>query len=164
MREEQLQELTLKLLSRLNPPRAIIGQAKAIKDEASFLSKCISRHAPSRGLTDWFEEFEEAVLGNLETRTWPTAKELSKAAREIRKSKPVFADHSGEGEWLLDPVTINAKRIQGGHPVCETWLSGKRAKSLLATGMVCEADINRYKKTIRFQKSIWGKKSGEFDE
>ena len=115
-------------------------------------------------MTDWFEEFEEAVLGNLETRTWPTAKELSKAAREIRKSKPVFADHSGEGEWLLDPVTINAKRIQGGHPVCETWLSGKRAKSLLATGMVCEADLNRYKKTIRFQKSIWGKKSGEFDE
>ena len=164
MREEQLQELTLKLLSRLNPPRAIIGQAKAIKDEASFLSKCISRHAPSRGLTDWFEEFEEAVLGNLETRTWPTAKELSKAAREIRKSKPVFADHNGEGEWLLNPVTINAKRIQGGHPVCETWLSGKRAKSLLATGMVCEADLDRYKKTIRFQKSIWGKKSGEFDE
>ena len=164
MREEQLQELTLKLLSRLNPPRAIIGQAKAIKDEASFLSKCISRHAPSQGLTDWFEEFEEAVLGNLETRTWPTAKELSKAAREIRKSKPVFADHSGEGEWLLDPVTINAKRIQGGHPVCETWLSGKGAKSLLATGMVCQADLDRYKKTIRFQKSIWGKKSGEFDE
>jgi len=157
MRDEQLQELTLKLLSRLNPPRAIIGQAKAIKDEASFLSKCISRHAPSRGLTDWFEEFEEAVLGNLETRTWPTAKELSKAAQQIRKAKPVFADHSVEAEWLLNPVTINAKRIQGGHPVCETWLSGKKAQSLMATGMISESDLAKYKRTASLQKAeIYG--------
>jgi len=68
MRDEQIQELTLKLLSRLNPPRALTGQAQAIKDEATFLSKCISKVAPSYNLTDWFEEFEEAVLGNLETR------------------------------------------------------------------------------------------------
>ena len=164
MREQQINTMTTKLLARPNPPRAISSNAEGIKSEAELLCKTINKMAPSREYNQWFDLFEEAVLSNLETRTWPTAKELSKAAREIRNSKPVFADHSGEGEWLLDPVTINAKRIQGGHPVCETWLSGKRAKSLLATGMVCEADINRYKKTIRFQKSIWGKKSGEFDE
>lgn len=151
MRDEQIQELTLKLLSRLNPPRALTGQAQAIKDEATFLSKCISKVAPSYNLTDWFGEFEEAVLGNLETRTWPTAKELSKAAQQIRKAKPVFANQSSESEWLLNPVTINAKRIQGGHPVCETWLSGKRAQSMLATGMITDADLNRYKKAARLQ-------------
>ena len=157
MRDEQIQELTLKLLSRLNPPRALTGQAQAIKDEATFLSKCINKVAPSQNLTDWFEEFEEAVLGNLETRTWPTAKELSKAAQQIRKSKPVFADHSGEGEWLLNPVTINAKRIQGGHPVCETWLSGKMAASLIATGMINESDLAKYKRTASLQKAeIYG--------
>ena len=157
MRDEQIQELTLKLLSRLNPPRALTGQAQAIKDEATFLSKCISKVAPSYNLTDWFEEFEEAVLGNLETRTWPTAKELSKAAQQIRKAKPVFADDSFEAEWLLNPVTINAKRIQGGHPVCDTWLSGKRAQSLLATGMISESDLAKYKKTASLQKAeIYG--------
>ena len=157
MRDEQIQELTLKLLSRLNPPRALTGQAQAIKDEATFLSKCISKVAPSYNLTDWFEEFEEAVLGNLETRTWPTAKELSKAAQQIRKAKPVFADDSVEAEWLLNPVTINAKRIQGGHPVCETWLSGKRSQSLLATGMISESDLAKYKKTASLQKAeIYG--------
>ncbi len=157
MRDEQIQELTLKLLSRLNPPRALTGQAQAIKDEATFLSKCINKVAPSYNLTDWFEEFEEAVLGNLETRTWPTAKELSKAAQQIRKAKPVFADDSFEAEWLLNPVTINAKRIQGGHPVCDTWLSGKRAQSLLATGMISESDLAKYKKTASLQKAeIYG--------
>ncbi len=157
MRDEQIQQLTLKLLSRLNPPRALTGQAQAIKDEATFLSKCISKVAPSYNLTDWFEEFEEAVLGNLETRTWPTAKELSKAAQQIRKAKPVFADDSFEAEWLLNPVTINAKRIQGGHPVCDTWLSGKRAQSLLATGMISESDLAKYKKTASLQKAeIYG--------
>ena len=157
MRDEQIQQLTLKLLSRLNPPRALTGQAQAIKDEATFLAKCINKVAPSQGLTDWFNDFEEAVLGNLETRTWPTAKELSKAAQQIRKAKPVFADHSVEAEWLLNPVTINAKRIQGGHPVCETWLSGKKAQSLMATGMISESDLAKYKRTASLQKAeIYG--------
>lgn len=152
MRDEQIRELTLKLLSRLNPPRALTGQAQAIKDEATFLAKCINRVAPSQGLTEWFENFEEAVLGNLETRTWPTAKELSKAAQQIQKARPVFANETNESDWSLNQVSINAKRIQGGFGVCETWLSGNKAKAILATGLVTENDLNRYQKTALLQK------------
>ena len=152
MRDEQIQQLTLKLLSRLNPPRALTGQAQAIKDEATFLAKCINRVAPGQGLTEWFENFEEAVLGNLETRTWPTAKELSKAASQIQKARPVFANHIGESEWSLSPVKINAKRIQGGFAVCETWLSGKKSQELLATGMVTENDLHKYQRTASLQR------------
>ena len=152
MRDEQIQQLTLKLLSRLNPPRALTGQAQAIKDEATFLAKCINRVAPTQGLTEWFDNFEEAVLGNLETRTWPTAKELSKAAQQIQKARPQFANHTGESEWSLNPAKINAKRIQSGFPVCETWLIGKKAQSVLSTGLVTENDLHQYKKTASLQR------------
>ncbi len=152
MRDEQIQQLTLKLLSRLNPPRALTGQAQAIKDEATFLAKCINRVAPTQGLNDWFENFEEAVLGNLETRTWPTAKELSKAASQIIKARPVFANHMGESEWSLSPAKINAKRIQGGFSVCDTWLSGNKLKEILATGLVSENDLHPYKRTASLQR------------
>lgn len=144
MRDEKIQELTLKLLSRLNPPRALTGQAQAIKDEATFLAKCINRVAPSRDLTTWFDEFENAVLGNLETRTWPTAKELSKAARQIQKARPVFVDETGDSSWSIDPVKINAKRIKDGFPVGDTWLTGNSARAILATGICNQSDLDRY--------------------
>lgn len=151
MRDEKIQELTLKLLSRLNPPRALTGQAQAIKDEAKFLAKCINRVAPTRELTTWFDEFEDAVLGNLETRTWPTAKELSKAARQIQKARPVFVDETGDDTWSIDSVKINAKRIQGGFPVGDTWLTGNNARSILATGICSQSDLDRYIKPSSLQ-------------
>ena len=58
----------------------------------------------------------------------------------------------GESEWSLSPAKINAKRIQGGFSVCETWLSGNKSQELLATGLVTEDDLHRYQKTASLQR------------
>ena len=102
MRDEQIQELTLKLLSRLNPPRALTGQAQAIKDEATFLAKCINKVAPSQGLTEWFGEFEEAVL---------EAVGLEVAHRQ--SAPPFQRSWTAQGlpyRWQLSPSTNSQRR------------------------------------------------------
>lgn len=145
MREQQINTMTTKLLARLNPPRAISSNAEGIKSEAELLCKTINKMAPSREYQQWFDLFEEAVLSNLETRTWPTIKELKRAAKEIAPKRPEFRDLTNEPAWHPDPYKINAQRIKNMEPVGEEWISGKQSDQLISRGLIEETDLEPYR-------------------
>jgi hypothetical protein len=145
MREQQINTMTTKLLARLNPPRAISSNAEGIKAEAELLCKTISKMAPSREYQQWFDLFEEAVLSNLETRTWPTIKELKRAAKEIAPKRPEFRDLTNEPAWHPDPYKINAQRIKNMESVGEEWISGKQSDQLISRGLIEESDLDPYR-------------------
>ena len=151
MREDQINTMTTKLLARLNPPRAISSNPEGIKAEAELLCKTINKMAPSREYQQWFDLFEEAVLSNLETRTWPTIKELKKSAKEIAPKRPEFRDFTQEQAWSPDPMTINAKRIKAGEPVADWWVVGTGAEHLKRKGLVSSDDLEPYRKYLDYE-------------
>ena len=109
MRNNELKEKMLNLLGRLNAPRAVQGNSENMKSEAEFLCNQIIKLAPSQNYSDWFVDFEENLLSNLETRTWPTAKEISKAAKTIAPKRPEFRELAPE-QYQPNELKINAKR------------------------------------------------------
>jgi hypothetical protein len=148
MRNEELKELFLSMIGRLNAPRAITNNSEGMKREAEILTNVIIKNAPTRGYKDWFNDFEEALLGNLETRTWPTIKEMHRAAKQISTRRPEFRDLTGDNKYTPDPFKINAGRIKRGEPVDEHYINGTEAQKLLNKGLVTEADIQPYKEAL----------------
>jgi hypothetical protein len=72
------------LLGRLSPPMAIKKNEDAQKQEIRLLLKAVTDAAPGTNLADWWADFEETLLGSLNTRAWPTLAETHKALRKCR--------------------------------------------------------------------------------
>ena len=88
------------------------------------------------------------MLGSLETRSWPTAKQISQAAKDIAPKRPELRDLTGENKYTPDPLKINAKRIQNGEAVDENYINGKFADQMLRMGLVQEHDLQPYKEYL----------------
>ena len=147
-RNDELRNLTMKVLARLNAPRAVAGDSEAMKAEAEFLVKRIIGLAPGKGYTVWFKDFEEQLLGSLETRSWPTAKQISQAAKDIAPKRPELRDLTGDNKYTPDPLKINARRIQRGEAVDENYINGKFADQMLRAGLIQEHDLQPYKEYL----------------
>lgn len=148
MREDTIKEFMTQFLSRLNAPRAVAQKPEAMKQEAKFLYKKVCAMAPTKNLTDWLEQFQDQVLSNLETRSWPTVKDLQKAAKEIAPKRPEFTDLTGDNVWKPDPLVINAKRIKARESVDEKYIQGKLADKLVSLGLIQEEDLHDYREAM----------------
>ena len=151
-RNDELRNNTMKLLARLNAPRAVQGNTDALKTEAQFLVDRVIKLAPTRKYTEWFGDFEEALLTNLETRTWPTAKQISQAAKEIAPKRPEFRDETQQDAYQPDDLKINAKRINDKLGVCESYVFGKRADQMVRAGLVTEQQLQPYREYLNHMK------------
>lgn len=154
MRNEQIKSLTMKMLSRLNPPRAMASNPEAMKSEVEFLIGRINALAPNKNYGSWFEEFEVSIFENLESRTWPTSKEISKAAQQIAPQRLEFRDMTGDNKGGTDAFKINANRIKRGESVCETYVNGKLADELVKRGLITDQDLAPYREAIGFAKRM----------
>lgn len=154
-RNDELRNSTMKMLARLNAPRAVAGNSEAMKQEAEFLCNSVIKLAPSRGYGDWFADFELEVFNNLETRTWPTSKEISKAAKTIAPRRPEFNElvhpMTSEG-YKPDTFKINAARIKNYQPVCEKYIVGSEAEHMIRKGYIDENDLQPYKEYLNNMK------------
>ena len=151
-RNDELRNNTMKLLARLNAPRAVQGNTDAMKTEAQFLVDRVIKLAPSRQYTDWFVDFEEALLGNLETRTWPTAKEISKAAKYIAPKRPEIIDYTQQEKYQPDELKINADRINRREKVGENYIFGTMADQMVRTGLVTQEQLQPYREYLNNMK------------
>jgi len=151
-RNDELRNNTMKLLARLNAPRAVQGNTDALKTEAQFLVDKVIKLAPTRQYTEWFSDFEEALLGNLETRTWPTAKQIGQAAKEIAPKRPEFRDDTQQKGYQPDELKINAKRIQNREDVGENYILGTMADQMVRLGLVSEDQLQPYKEYLNNMK------------
>jgi len=151
-RNDELRNNTMKLLARLNAPRAVQGNTDAMKTEAQFLVDRVIKLAPSRQYTDWFVDFEEALLTNLESRTWPTAKEISKAAKDIAPKRPEIRDDTQPKGYEPNELKINAKRIQNKEEVGENYIYGAMADQMVRTGLVTQEQLQPYREYLNNMK------------
>ena len=81
IRRQTLDRNLDRLLSRMVPPRGLGDQAQ--QDETAALSRALDRMAPGGGYEAWWERFEDALLGIMTTRAWPTVGEVTKAGKSI---------------------------------------------------------------------------------
>tara|TARA_B100000035_G_scaffold253271_1_gene222640 strand:- start:184 stop:657 length:474 start_codon:yes stop_codon:yes gene_type:complete len=151
-RNDELRNNTMKLLARLNAPRAVQGNTDALKTEAQFLVDRVIKLAPSRQYTDWFVDFEEALLTNLESRTWPTAKEISKAAKDIAPKRPEIRDDTQPKGYEPDELKINAKRIHNKEEVGENYIFGTMAEQMVRKGLVTQEQLQPYREYLNNMK------------
>tara|TARA_B100000035_G_scaffold197480_1_gene168743 strand:- start:3992 stop:4453 length:462 start_codon:yes stop_codon:yes gene_type:complete len=152
MRNEELKTKTLKMLGRLNAPRAVQNNDESMKSEAEFLCNQIIKLAPSRNYNEWFVDFETTLLSNLETRTWPTAKEISKAAKTIAPKRPEFRELAPE-KYQPNELKINANRINNNEPVGENYVMGAMAEQMVRAGLVAEKQLEPYKEYLKRMKN-----------
>ena len=143
----------MKMLARLNAPRAVTGNPEAAKSEAEFLCKRINGLAPTRQFTEWFDDFEETLLGNLETRSWPTAKQIGDAAKQIAPKRPQLIDHTQPKGYEPDELKINAQRIKNNEQVGENYITGTFAKQMVRSGLVKEQELEPYRKYLNYWKN-----------
>lgn len=151
MRNNELKEKTLKMLGRLNAPRAVQNNDENMKSEAEFLCNQILKLAPSKNYNEWFDDFEQNLLSNLETRTWPTAKEISKSAKAIAPKRPEFRELQPE-KYEPNELKINADRINNGEQVGESYIIGTLAEQMVRVGLVQEAQLQPYKEYLKNMK------------
>ena len=152
MRNNELKEKTLKMLGRLNAPRAVQNNDENIKSEAEFLCNQIIKLAPSKNYIEWFQDFEQNLLSNLETRTWPTAKEINKSAKAIAPKRPEFRELEPE-KYEPNELKINADRINNGEPVGENYIMGAMAEQMVRAGLVAEKQLEPYKEYLKRMKN-----------
>lgn len=151
MRNNELKEKTLKMLGRLNAPRAVQNNDENMKSEAEFLCNQIIKLAPSKNYNEWFKDFEQNLLSNLETRTWPTAKEISKSAKAIAPKRPEFRELQPE-KYQPNELKINADRINNGEQVGESYITGTLAEQMVRVGLVQESQLQPYKEYLKNMK------------
>lgn len=152
MRNEELKTKTLKMLGRLNAPRSVQNNNENMKSEAEFLCNQILKLAPSKNYSQWFSDFEENLLSNLETRTWPTAKEISRSAKFIAPKRPEFRELNPE-KYQPNEFKINAERIKNGEPVGESYIMGAMAEQMVRVGLVAEKQLEPYKEYLKRMKN-----------
>lgn len=83
MRDQYLAQKFNNLLSRLSPPRAIAGSEELQRDETLSLVSALKGVAPLGDFDAWWPRFEAALLDGLQTRAWPTRREIKDAAKKI---------------------------------------------------------------------------------
>lgn len=114
--QEFLQRKLGSLLERRSPPRAIQGNPDHIRDEAASLLRAVIRVAPSRPDGLWWQRFEDALLGQMDTNSWPLQKQIVKAGQKI-----------GGGGGQANPEAARVKMIEWAH---QLWFDGSEKTGL----------------------------------
>ena len=92
------------------------------------------------------------MLTNLESRTWPTAKEISKAAKDIAPKRPEIRDDTQPKGYEPNELKINAKRIQNKEEVGENYIYGAMADQMVRKGLVTQEQLQPYREYLNNMK------------
>lgn len=117
-------------LERRRAPQTFSDNPKLRADQTEAYLTIIRRYAP-RGdrLDDWWREFLTRLGEQSETWSWPTEKEVVRAAKDAGARQVNGADR-----WQPDSVEINLRRLNEGQAIGEAWLWGRGALRLEAAG------------------------------
>lgn len=148
------EELT-NLLSIYNAPKHLDTtekQADAIKRAAESINQAFPTDTTEDHIRGSFERAQVKIHSNKTTNTWPSSKELVAAVRtgmgkDIKVTETI----------VFDTYKINAKRIQSGEPVGESWLSGRLAAELIKRDLITRQDLKSYRNAYsRELKGMYG--------
>lgn len=155
IRTAEISGIFTRWLERYSPPAQIRENERAQQDEAQALLGVLLRFAPQAGYADFVARVIDRIEFQMKTRAWPTKGELGAVCSQVRKDAPQPTDITGGPD--MAPASINARRMQRGEPVGEGWLWGTNACDLIATGLVDEATMTRYRSgAFLARKDLYG--------
>lgn len=156
IREDFLGEKLERYLSRKTMPRGLDSKPAARDEELQALMRCLTRYAPRERYDEWWPRFEDRLSEDAQTRAWPSEGEIKKAALSIRERQTTTVSQGDE----IDPVKVNAERIQRGEAVGDGWLWGRLAVELLQSGRVTMAQLRPYRSALYFsEKDFYGEET-----
>lgn len=150
LHKAEISGILLRWLERYVPPAAMKENARAQQDEAESLLAVLLKFAPAPEPGQWVHR----VLRSLDYRvnkyrSWPTTAELAEACSDILKDDP----KSPRAEGLdMRPEAITARRMEKGEPVGESWLYGRQACELIASGLITKAQMDAYRSGAFLQR------------
>jgi hypothetical protein len=155
IRTAEISGIFTRWLERYSPPAQIRENERAQQDEAQALLGVLLRFAPQTGYADFVALVIDRVEFQMKTRAWPTKGELGAVCSNLRKEGAKPTDITGGPD--MSPPAVNARRMQRGEAVAEGWLWGVNACDLIATGLIDEPTMTRYRSAaFMARKAIYG--------
>lgn len=137
------------LLRRYKTPEHMNDDA--LRDEVNYLVEDINRQIPEDyaevAMNSLMPEINNAIRRRHGATGWPPAKVFIAAtddAVEVVNKRRATAEPTEE--FSLDPHKIAAKRMRTGEPVGESYLWGREAVALIATGLIDEQTMTDYRR------------------
>ena len=153
-REESLLEEFGKWLERYSPRRALQGNSEAMQAEVNALMKVIKKFAPMSDYLSWLSKVTDTLDFRMKTSAWPTVNEVGSACVAVGKDR---AKSGPSDVFSLDPIDVNAKRMNSGEAVGDGFLYGRDAVELLRSGKVSMEIMTKYRSSLFFSaKDVWG--------
>lgn len=134
-------------LERYSPPAQIRDNQRAQQDEVESLIGVVLRFAPASDYLPWLAAVLDQVEYQMKTRAWPTKAEIGAACSNKRKTDAQMRPQVAE---VKGPIQIIAEKIRRKEPIGDSWLYGRCALDLLASGEVRESDLDEYRKAHFF--------------
>jgi hypothetical protein len=124
------------------------AKMERVRQIAEAINRRISASSSPRDLADRVEATFQEVLETYRGRDWPSVAIFADCAK-------VTAPKQGSGgalagEWSLDPVGINSRRIQRGDAVGDEWIYGRRAVEAIQSGQITEDNLRPYRSGLFF--------------
>jgi hypothetical protein len=153
-RDEALLEEFGLWLERYSPRRALQGNSEALQAEVKALLRVIKKYAPMNDYLSWLSRVTEALDFMMKTSAWPTVNEVGSACIATNKE----AARKAPSEAIsLDPIEVNAKRMNAGEAVGDGYLYGRDAVTLLRGNHVSLDVMTKYRSALFFSaKDVWG--------
>lgn len=149
LHKAEISGILLRWLERYSPPTAIKENARAQQDEAEALLAVLLKFAPHTEPGPWVFRALDSMDYRMKTRAWPTKGELAEVCADLRKKLPAAMP----GETLdTRPEAITARRMEKGEAVGESWLYGRQACELIASGLITKSQMDAYRSGAFLQR------------
>jgi hypothetical protein len=125
------------------PERAATEMSAMVEDINSEIVSSINEE----GLQNILRNMGKDIRKNNRTRSWPTIYNMVKAAQKCSDAyKPPILGPKTSVAW--DSDAIEARRMNRGDPVAETYISGSGADRLLEKNLVTMNVIQMYRQSL----------------
>lgn len=145
----QVTQEVQKLLNGYEPPRSRADDAEwqrqEIRDVAEAVNSSIPRDMTEDGIRTLFERMRRDLKKQAKTRAWPITREIVDAVADKTPK-----EHFRAAQILsFDTDAINARRINKGEAVAETFINGSGADRLLQKNLVTMEALSIYRQSLQ---------------
>lgn len=141
-----------KLLNGYEPPRSRAEDAAWQKQEISDVAEAVNSSIPKSmdqdSIYKLFDRMRRDLKKSAKTRAWPIAREIV----DVIKERTPREQFQASQVKAFDSDTINAKRMNAGEAVAETYVKGSGSNRLLEKNLVTMNVMQMYREGL--EKSL----------
>lgn len=138
LRKLEIAERLTRFLARFSPPAAMRDNRQAMQDETDAMLRRLLHHAPPENAGLWADRVFRACELQMQTRAWPTVREIDRACEEQRRLMPGTAGDA----VMLDRLEAWFRKFGGEMPGCGT---PDRTAALIRRGVLASERDARHR-------------------